>query len=63
MSLHVAAGLHLGGNESYPDVFQPVGGFADNVPVVNGRIGLTEIPGIGIEEKTDLYRHFRELLR
>ena len=28
MSLNIAAGLGLGGNESYPDVFQPFGGFA-----------------------------------
>ena len=31
MSLNIAAGLHLGGNESYPDVFQPFGGFADGI--------------------------------
>jgi D(-)-tartrate dehydratase len=29
MSLAIAAGLGLGGNESYPDVFQPYGGFPD----------------------------------
>ncbi len=29
MSLNIAAGLHLGGNESYPDVFEPFGGFAE----------------------------------
>ena len=33
MSLNIAAGLGLGGNESYPGVFQPFGGFADGVPV------------------------------
>ena len=33
MSLNIAAGLGLGGNESYPDVFQPFGGFADDMPV------------------------------
>lgn len=27
MSLAIAAGLGLGGNESYPDLFQPYGGF------------------------------------
>ena len=27
MSLNIAAGLGLGGNESYPDLFQPYGGF------------------------------------
>ena len=29
MSLNMAAGLGLGGNESYPGIFQPFGGFAD----------------------------------
>jgi D(-)-tartrate dehydratase len=29
MSLNIAAGLGLGGNESYPDLFQPYGGFPD----------------------------------
>jgi len=29
MALHIAAGLGLGGNESYPGVFLPFGGFAD----------------------------------
>ena len=31
-ALHIAAGLGLGGNESYPGVFQPFGGFADERP-------------------------------
>lgn len=34
MSLAIAAGLGLGGNESYPDLFQPYGGFPDGVKVV-----------------------------
>ena len=33
MSLAIAAGLGLGGNESYPDLFQPYGGFPDGVKV------------------------------
>lgn len=32
MSLNIAAGLGLGGNESYPGIFQPFGGFADSIP-------------------------------
>ena len=54
MSLNIAAGLGLGGNESYPDVFQPFGGFADNIQVKEGRVGLPEIPGIGFEAKSAL---------
>ncbi|TQC38237.1 mandelate racemase, partial [Rhodococcus sp. WS4] len=32
-SLHIAAALKLGGNESYPGEFQPTGGFADGAVV------------------------------
>ena len=62
MALNIAAGLGLGGNESYPGVFEPFGGFADGVPVVDGRVRPGEAPGIGIEEKAELYRVCRELL-
>ncbi len=62
-ALHLAAGLRLAGNESYPGVFQPIGGFADAIPVENGRVTLTESPGIGIEEKANLYAVFEELMR
>jgi L-alanine-DL-glutamate epimerase-like enolase superfamily enzyme len=61
-ALHVAAGLGLGGNESYPGVFAPIGGFADDVPVVAGRVRVTEDPGIGIERKAALYEIFSELV-
>jgi L-alanine-DL-glutamate epimerase-like enolase superfamily enzyme len=60
-ALHIAAGLHLGGNESYPGVFAPIGGFADGVPVVDGRVRPGEAYGVGIEEKAELYRVCREL--
>ena len=61
MSLNIAAGLGLGGNESYPDVFQPFGGFADDTPVVDGFVGLPQIPGIGIEAKPRLHAVLRSL--
>lgn len=54
MSLNIAAGLGLGGNESYPDLFQPFGGFPDGVTVEDGRITMPELPGIGFEGKSDL---------
>ncbi len=60
-ALQIAAGLGLHGNESYPGVFQPFGGFADTVPVVNGKVKLPDAPGIGIECKQNLYDVFREL--
>jgi L-alanine-DL-glutamate epimerase-like enolase superfamily enzyme len=62
LSLHIAAGLGLGGNESYPGVFQPFGGFADQVPVENGYVRLPDAPGIGLECKQDLYRLLRDVL-
>ena len=59
MSLNIAAGLGLGGNESYPDLFQPYGGFPDGVSVENGYVTLPALPGIGFEGKSDLYRVLR----
>jgi len=56
MALNVAAGLGLGGNESYPGVFQPFGGFADGVPVENGYVRLPDVPGVGFEAKSDLWK-------
>ena len=55
LSLNMAAGLGLGGNESYPGIFQPFGGFADAVPVEGGYVRLPDVPGIGFEEKADLW--------
>jgi L-alanine-DL-glutamate epimerase-like enolase superfamily enzyme len=55
-ALNIAVGLGLGGNESYPEVFAPFGGFADDVPVVDSRVRLPEAPGIGFEAKNDLYK-------
>lgn len=60
-ALNIAAGLGLGGNESYPGVFQPFGGFADGVPVEGGYVGLTDAPGIGFERKANLWAVLRDL--
>jgi L-alanine-DL-glutamate epimerase-like enolase superfamily enzyme len=61
MSLNIAAGLGLGGNESYPDLFQPYGGFPDGVRVENGHIVMPDLPGIGFEGKSDLYTEMKAL--
>jgi len=61
MSLNIAAGLGLGGNESYPDVFQPYGGFPDGTRVENSIVRLPDLPGIGFEAKSDLFREMHEL--
>jgi len=60
-ALNIAAGLGLGGNESYPEVFAPFGGFADDTQVEDGMIRLPEVPGIGFEAKSDLMDLFRSL--
>jgi len=61
MSLNIAAGLGLGGNENYPDLFQPYGGFPDGVEVKDGHIIMPELPGIGFEGKFSLHTAMREL--
>jgi L-alanine-DL-glutamate epimerase-like enolase superfamily enzyme len=61
MSLNIAAGLGLGGNESYPDLFQPYGGFPDGVEVRRGYVTMPDLPGIGFEGKSDLYAQMRSL--
>jgi D(-)-tartrate dehydratase len=61
MSLNIAAGLGLGGNSSYPNVFQPYGGFPDGTRVEGGYVTLPDLPGF--EAKSDLYSEMRALLR
>ncbi len=61
MSLNIAAGLGLGGNESYPGIFQPFGGFADGIPVEDSYVKLPEIPGVGFEAKGELFRVMKAL--
>ena len=61
LSLNIAAGLGLGGNESYPGIFKPFGGFADNTPVENSYISLPDIPGIGFEAKNELFQLLKTL--
>ncbi len=61
MSLSIAAGLGLGGNESYPGIFQPFGGFADGIPVEDSYVKLPEIPGVGFEAKGELFRVMKAL--
>lgn len=59
LGLHMAAGLQLGGSESYPGVFQPYGGFADQTPIIDGYTTLPDAPGIGIELKSKLMDDMR----
>ncbi|HEX9785649.1 MAG TPA: enolase C-terminal domain-like protein [Opitutaceae bacterium] len=61
LSLNIAAGLGLGGNELYPDLFQPIGGFPDGVEVKEGHDTLPEVPGIGFEAKAARYRELKSV--
>lgn len=48
--------MGVGGNESYPGIFQPFGGFADDIEIVDGYVGLPDTPGIGFESKAELMK-------
>jgi len=58
-ALCIAGGFNMGGNESYPDVIHPFGGFFDQVAVEDCMVGLHQSPGVGFEEKAALIRVMR----
>ncbi|HAA91121.1 MAG: mandelate racemase [Rhodospirillaceae bacterium] len=62
LGLNMAAGLQLGGTESYPLVFQPFGGFADNAEIQDGLTTPPDVPGIGIELKSEMYNILSSLV-
>ncbi|GAB3262674.1 enolase-like domain-containing protein [Arthrobacter pigmenti] len=59
-NLSISAAFGLGGCESYPRVFEPFGGFADETPITNGQVRLPDAPGIGIEHKSALRDLFNQ---
>jgi len=61
-ALNIAVGLGLGGNESYPQVFAPFGGFADTCAIKDSRVIMPDISGIGFEAKNALYAVIKPLL-
>jgi L-alanine-DL-glutamate epimerase-like enolase superfamily enzyme len=61
MSLHIAGGFGLGGAESYPGVFGPFAGFADDARLEDGCLALPDRPGIGFEGQAALYAIMRDL--
>ena len=63
LALNIAAGLQLGGSESYPGVFQPYGGFADSIPIVDGYVRPHDTPGIGVELKPAMFAEMRKHLQ
>ncbi len=60
-ALNIAVGLQCGGNESYPQVFAPFGGFADDCPVRDSRVALPDAPGIGFERKSALWAVMKDV--
>jgi L-alanine-DL-glutamate epimerase-like enolase superfamily enzyme len=61
--LHIAAGLSLYGNESYPEVFLPFGKFAKSMQLKDGFVKLTDAYGIGFEEVPEIYDIMKSLLK
>ncbi|MEM9683308.1 MAG: enolase C-terminal domain-like protein [Pseudomonadota bacterium] len=61
LGLHMAAGLQLGGTESYPLVFQPFGGFTDDAVIEDGYTTPPTAPGLGIEQKAELFDVLRPI--
>jgi L-alanine-DL-glutamate epimerase-like enolase superfamily enzyme len=62
LALNMACGLQIGGSESYPGVFQPFGGFADDCEVVDGYARLHDAPGIGMELKSEMFAEISRLV-
>jgi L-alanine-DL-glutamate epimerase-like enolase superfamily enzyme len=62
LALNIAAGLQTGGTESYPGVFQPYGGFADDLVLVDGYARPHEEPGIGVELRREMFADMRKRL-
>jgi hypothetical protein len=52
----IRCGVRARWNESYPEVFEPFGGFSEATPVVDGHGQLPDVPGIGFEAKTNFFR-------
>ena len=61
ISCNIAAGLNLGGNEIYPSLFQPFGGFPDSSLVENSHVTFPKFIGMGYEKKEKLNTLFKKL--
>ena len=62
MTLAIVAGFGLGGCEAYPGVFGVFAGFADDAKVDQGRLGLSDRPGIGFEGQRELFEVMSSLV-
>ena len=62
LGLAMTVGLQLGGTESYPGVFQPFGGFADDTMIEGGMARPDEHIGIGMEAKAKMFAEIQRLV-
>ena len=61
LSCNIAAGLNLGGNEIYPSLFQPFGGFPDESMVEDSFVTFPKFIGMGYEKKEKLNNLLKKL--
>ena len=61
LSCNIAAGLNLGGNEIYPSLFQPFGGFPDESLVEDSFVTFPKFIGMGYEKKEKLNNLLKKL--
>ena len=62
MTLAIVAGFGLGGCEAYPDVFGVFAGFNDDAKLLDGKISLSDRPGIGFEGQNELYQLMKTIV-
>jgi L-alanine-DL-glutamate epimerase-like enolase superfamily enzyme len=62
MTLAIVAGFGLGGCEAYPDVFGAFAGFNDDATLIDGKISLSDRPGIGFEGQNELYQLMKTIV-
>lgn len=62
LGIHIAAGLDLHGNEAYPGVFEPFGKFAEGMELRDGKVNLTDMPGIGYEGIPEVYEILKNIV-
>ena len=61
ISCNIAAGLNLGGNEIYPSLFQPFGGFPDSSKIENSYVTFPNFIVMVYDNKKKLNDLFSKL--
>lgn len=60
-ALHVVAALGLGGAEVNPAAFHPFCGLADGMEIKDGEVEVPNVPGIGFELSTAVWKTLQQL--